>query len=93
MPEAGDVGHQANPKAGAVVVFFKVFTNCIRLESENIVYGIRRYLRGAWMSLHVDVLPTHVLSAILQVIVVESLNMALKQLLSAYLILDRSKLR
>ena len=35
---------------------------------------------GAWMSLHVDVLPTHVLSAILQVIAdnVENLNIALQ---------------
>ena len=51
-----------------------------RLEIKSIVYGIRRYLHGAWMSLHVDVLPTHVLSAILQVIAdnVENLNIALQ---------------
>merc|ERR1712018_761969 len=36
------------------------------LEDQGVAFGIRRYLRGAWMSLHVDRLPTHVLSAILQ---------------------------
>ncbi|XP_059089948.1 uncharacterized protein LOC131885796 isoform X2 [Tigriopus californicus] len=33
----------------------------------TLVYGFRRYLRGAWLSLHVDRLHTHVVSAILQV--------------------------
>ena len=30
------------------------------------IYGIRRYLRGAQLLLHVDKYPTHILSAILQ---------------------------
>ena len=37
------------------------------LASDITIYGIRRYLRGAWLSLHVDKLPTHIISAILQV--------------------------
>ena len=40
----------------------------VKLSSNATVYGIRRYLRGAWLGLHVDRLPTHVLSAILQVL-------------------------
>ena len=32
-----------------------------------VVYGIRRYLRGSWLGLHVDRLPTHIISVILQV--------------------------
>ena len=31
-------------------------------------YGIRRYLRGSTLILHVDRLPTHIISAILQVL-------------------------
>ena len=38
----------------------------IPLGDEMVIYGIRRYLRGAWMSLHVDNFPLHV-GAILQV--------------------------
>ena len=38
-----------------------------KLSSDITVYGIRRYLRGAWLRLHVDKLPTRILSAILQV--------------------------
>ena len=38
-----------------------------RLSEDMTVYGIRRYLRGSWLSLHVDKISTHVLSAILQV--------------------------
>ena len=45
----------------------EVFFWKIRLSPETQIYGIRRYLRGAWLSLHVDQLPTHILSAILQV--------------------------
>ena len=37
------------------------------LKKEPIIYGIRRYLRGAWLGLHVDHLPTHIISVILQV--------------------------
>ena len=37
------------------------------LSDDIHIYGIRRYLRGAWLSLHVDKLPTHIISAILQV--------------------------
>ena len=38
-----------------------------KLSSEVTIYGIRRYLRNSWLSLHVDKMSTHVLSAILQV--------------------------
>ena len=38
-----------------------------KLSSHFYVYGIRRYLRGANLALHVDRLPSHVLSVILQV--------------------------
>ena len=38
-----------------------------KLSKEVVIYGIRRYLRGAWLSLHVDQLPTHIISVILQV--------------------------
>ena len=38
-----------------------------KISSDPIIYGIRRYLRGAWCQLHVDRLPSHVLSVILQV--------------------------
>ena len=38
------------------------------LEKNMIMYGIRRYLRGSWMALHLDQLPTHMISAILQVL-------------------------
>ena len=37
------------------------------VSDDIIVYGIRRYLKGAWLSLHLDRQDTHVLSAILQV--------------------------
>ena len=41
---------------------------CGRMLSDDLqVYGIRRYLRGAWLSLHVDKPETHIVSAILQV--------------------------
>ena len=36
--------------------------------SKGLFFGMRRYLRGAWMSLHVDRLPSHIISVILQVI-------------------------
>ena len=39
-----------------------------KLSSKNVaLFGIRRYLRGSWMSLHVDKLPDRILSAILQI--------------------------
>ena len=38
-----------------------------KLELNGLFYGIREYSRGAQMMLHVDRLPTHVISAILQV--------------------------
>ena len=37
-----------------------------KLSRDMTVYGVRRYLDGAWLSLHVDRTDTHVLSAILQ---------------------------
>ena len=37
------------------------------MSSQVVVYGIRRYLKGAWLSLHVDQVPTHIFSVILQV--------------------------
>ena len=39
-----------------------------KLSKEVVIYGIRRYLRGAWLSFHVDRMPTHVLSVIMQVL-------------------------
>ena len=38
-----------------------------KLSKDHVVYGIRRYLRGAYIMSHVDRLPTHVISVILQV--------------------------
>ena len=39
-----------------------------KLSARNVaLFGIRRYLRGSWMSLHVDKLPDRILSAILQI--------------------------
>ena len=39
-----------------------------KLSTRNVaLFGIRRYLRGSWMSLHVDKLPDRILSAILQI--------------------------
>ena len=31
------------------------------------MYGIRRYLNGSWLSLHLDTVHTHVVSVILQI--------------------------
>ena len=39
-----------------------------KLNANLSIYGIRRYLRGAWLSFHVDRMPTHVLSVIMQVL-------------------------
>ena len=39
----------------------------IKLIDNVGVYGFRRYLRGSVLRMHVDRLPTHILSAILQV--------------------------
>ena len=38
------------------------------LDKNMTMYGIRRYLRDSWMALHLDKLPTHIISAILQVL-------------------------
>ena len=38
-----------------------------KLSKDYVYYGIRRYLRGAYIMSHVDRLPTHVISVILQV--------------------------
>ena len=38
-----------------------------KLSPEFTMYGVRRYSRGASLAFHVDRLPTHILSAILQV--------------------------
>ena len=45
-----------------------LWRNISKGEMSSYLSSFYRYLRGAWMSLHVDRLPTHVLSAILQVI-------------------------
>ena len=37
------------------------------LQREAIRYGIRTYLRGSSLLMHVDKLPTHILSVILQI--------------------------
>ena len=38
-----------------------------KLSKDHVLYGIRRYLRGAYFMSHVDQLPTHIISAILEV--------------------------
>merc|ERR1712218_100614 len=38
-----------------------------KLSKDHVVYGIRRYLRGAYIMSHVDRLPTHIISVILQI--------------------------
>lgn len=35
-----------------------------KLKNDTVIYGIRRYLKGSWLALHLDHLLTHVLSAI-----------------------------
>ena len=42
------------------------------LSPNHNLFGIRRYLRGAYLHCHVDRLPTHVISAILQVAITGS---------------------
>ena len=44
-----------------------------KLLNEFYTYGVRRYLRGSTLAFHVDKLPTHVLSVIMQV---NSLNLS-----------------
>lgn len=39
----------------------------IELAKDLVVYGIRRYLRGSQLLLHTDAIPTHIISAILQI--------------------------
>ena len=39
----------------------------VKLSNDLVIWGIRRYLDGASLAFHVDRLPTHVLSAVLQV--------------------------
>ena len=39
----------------------------VRLDFSPVVYGIRRYTRGASLLLHVDKIPSHIISAIIQV--------------------------
>ena len=39
-----------------------------KISPNGVFYGMRRYLKDAWMSLHVDRLPSHILSVILQVL-------------------------
>ena len=38
-----------------------------KLSKDHVIYGIRRYLRGSYFMSHVDRLPSHIISAILQV--------------------------
>ena len=39
----------------------------VELSRNTVTYGIRRYLNGSHLLLHVDRLPTHIISAILQI--------------------------
>ena len=45
---------------------FQASPDRISLSENATIYGIRRYLRGSWLSLHTDHETTHVISAILQ---------------------------
>ena len=45
-----------------------------KLSDDVTIFGIRRYLRGARMRLHVDKKRTHVISAILQVWIASWVN-------------------
>ena len=49
------------------VIFYIFQTLGIALSEQSIVYGIRRYSRGAKLWEHTDRVPTHIISAILQV--------------------------
>ena len=53
-------------------------------ESDVLVYGIRRYFKGAWLALHVNEFP-RVISAILQV----SLTLLNPQQLFVYILIFR----
>ncbi len=37
------------------------------VKSDAVIYGIRRYLKGAELGVHVDRYPSHILSVILQI--------------------------
>ena len=50
------------------------------LSEQAIVYGIRRYARGAKLWEHTDRVPTHIISAILQV------NYAVKNAANVYIV-------
>ena len=39
----------------------------VKLNKEGFIYGIRRYTRGAVLLQHVDRVPSHIISAILQI--------------------------
>lgn len=45
-----------------------------KLSNKARVYGIRKYTRGAWLSLHVDKPTSHILSVIIQVLNCTSLS-------------------
>ena len=63
-------GHELNELHNVVIKSVQTAVEkwCFRKLSDNaIVYGIRRYTKGAWLSLHLDHLFSHVLSVILQV--------------------------
>ena len=39
----------------------------VKLSKSFVIYGIRRYTRGAILLQHVDKIPSHIISAILQI--------------------------
>ena len=39
----------------------------VKLDEKGFIYGIRRYTRGAVLLQHVDKIPSHIISAILQI--------------------------
>ena len=39
----------------------------VKLDKNGVIYGIRRYTRGSILLQHVDKIPSHIISAILQI--------------------------
>lgn len=46
-----------------------------KVSTEFTMYGVRRYLRGSSLAFHVDRLPTHILSVILQVLTAKTVTL------------------